>query len=109
MLFYFAAAAAGEQRDDGTVRIEAMPRREFGARHRWANYVNERMPDEIHGHSRVAIKLLFERENYDHPLHQPLNHADAPGSPSPDLRTDKVAYGNSDIFEPARYAEMRSR
>src|SRR4029077_17496261 len=109
MLLDFTAAAAGKQRDDGPFRIEAMPRCEFFASHHRPNDIHERMADEIHRPSRLAIKFLFERENYDHALHQALDDANAPRSPSPDLRTDEVGQGNPDILEPARHAEMRPR
>src|ERR1700730_18373922 len=109
MLLDFTAAAAGKQRDDGPFRIQAMPRCEFFASHHRPNDIHERMADEIHRHPPPAIKSLFERENYDHALNQALDDATAPRSPSPDLRTDKVAHGNPDILEPARQTEMRSR
>ncbi len=58
------------------------------------------MSHKIYLHSGPAVKRLLERKDHRHPVHVPLQSADPPRSPGPDLRAYVVKY--PEAFLPGR-------
>ena len=68
--------------------------------------IDERMPDEFHGHAFPSIQLLFERKDHQHPADEPLHRLHAAGAPRPELRADVVDHRNAETMERCHQAEV---
>src|ERR1700689_1483406 len=64
------------------------------------------MTHKIYRHSGLAIDFLFEWKYHDHAIYPPLDDANAPRAPGPNLRTDKIADRDANLFQSASHTQM---
>ena len=66
--------------------------------------LDQRMPDVGHRHAVLAVELLLEREDHDHPVDVPCDVPHSPLPPRPHLRRDVI-----DDAQPELLAALRRR
>ena len=98
--------AAGQQRHDGPLRVEAEARHESPLVRRRVHEVHEGMSNERHRDARLAIQRLFEREDDQHVIHGLADRVQPSAPPGPDLRRDVVDDAHSSAAEVAREPEV---
>src|SRR5712692_274625 len=108
MLAKFRSAAAGQDGDEFFLGIEVLFAEEGLAVERGVHGANQRVADEFHGDSGVAVELFFERENAEGLREAAADYADAPGAPGPELRADVVDVLRTMAFEFSGEAEMEA-
>src|SRR3984885_860881 len=67
------------------------------------------MSHKIYRHSRIAIDFLFKRKYHHHAVDTPFDDAYSSRAPSPNLRTDKIADRNANLFKTPSHSKMRAR
>src|SRR5438445_5015294 len=108
MLAKFRGAAAGQDGDDGLLRIEILLAAECGAIERGGYGSYERMTDEFHGDSGIAIEFFFKGKNAKSLRETAAHYAHAPGAPGPELRADVVDVLDAARFEFSREAQVEA-
>jgi hypothetical protein len=101
--------AAGQQRDDAALRVDAKGGARGGAVDLQRNLVGERMTDEarLHGVARVEIDL--EGQQAQHQIHRSGDVPDPALTPRPHLRADVLHGAQAALLEPAREAQIEFR
>src|SRR5271155_1224654 len=96
--------ATGQDSHDGLVRVEIVKLRELRARHARLHNVYQWVPNESHRHACITINFFLKRKYHDHLIDASFDDTNPPGTPSPNLRTNKVTDRNADLFHTPRDA-----
>src|ERR1700682_2056421 len=108
VLAQLGGAAAGQDGDEFFVRIEVLLTAESMAIKRRVHGADQRMADELHGYSGIAIEFFFKRKNAQCLREAPAHYAHAPRPPGPELRADVVDVFNATAFEFAGEAQVEA-
>ena len=98
---YFAATAAGEQRDPRPRGVQPILRGKLLAAEVRRRHCGQRMADEFRGNAVLAIEALLERKDDQHLVHILAHALNAPRLPRPQLRADVIHHRHA---QPAQFA-----
>ena len=108
MLAEFCGAAARQDRDEVFLWVEALFAAKGLAIERGVHCSYQWMPYELYRDTGIAEELFFKGKNAEGLRETAADYADAPGSPSPELRADVVDVFGSAALEFAGQAEVEA-
>src|SRR4029077_398988 len=83
-------ATPRQNRDQRFHRLQTLLRAQRDAIPRRAHFAHQRVPDKLHRHARIPVKLFLKGENTKCLRKPPPPPPPPPRTPSPELRTNEV-------------------
>src|ERR1700738_1777605 len=108
MLAKFRGATARQDGDELFLRIEALLAEKCLTIEGGVHGAYQRMTDEFHGDSGIAVELFFKGENAECLREAATHYAHAPGAPGPELRADVIDVADSMRLEFSGEAEVEA-